>query len=220
MTAWIPAALAVVALVACGSDDRARTVALAESAVGVVAGGCSLTASVGSGVVVESEGHVATVAHTLRGADVVTVVDASGGEHEATVVAFDKDSDLAILEVPTLEAPALPIGAVELGEATVLVWDRNDGASVESVEVTKRLAITIVDIYVEDIVDRTGLELAGPIEIGYSGGGVVTGDGEVIGIVYANSREREGVGFATDSAELRDVFSQRSPSRVPNGRCP
>ncbi|MDX2378261.1 MAG: serine protease [Acidimicrobiia bacterium] len=211
--------LLAVAVAACGGDDGAAREQLAGAAVGIVAGGCSLVDTVGSGVVVEREGQIATVAHTIRGADEIAVVDADGRNHAATVVAFDADSDLAVLDAPTLRVAPLPIGDVELGEGSVLVWDRDAGTSAKQVDVVKRLRISIEDIYVENTVERTGLEVEGSIEIGDSGAAVVSEAGEVIGIVYANSRERDGVGFATDSAELRDVLSRRSLTEVPNGRC-
>jgi S1-C subfamily serine protease len=216
------AALLLSGATACAADDGDSVSAdeLRRSAVGVVAGGCSLTGSVGSGVVVEADGQVVTVAHTIRGASDVSVVDADGVEHPATIVAFDKDSDLAVLDAPTLEAAPLPVGDVGLGDADVLVWRRDEGSGAKAVEVVKRLRITIEDIYVDEIVERTGLELTGPIVIGDSGGGVVTAGGELIGIVYASSRERDDVGFATDSAEIRSVLASRSGAVVANGRCP
>ena len=223
LVALVLAALVFVAgVTACagGEGDAVSADEVRGSAVGVLAGGCSLTDSVGSGVVVEADGQVVTVAHTIRGASDVSVVDADGVEHPATVVAFDKDSDLAVLEAPSLEAAPLPVGDVGLGDAALLVWVRDEGSAAKAVEVVKRLRITIEDIYVDEIVERTGLELAGPIEIGDSGGGVVTASGEVIGIVYASSRERADVGFATDSTEIRSVLANRSGAAVANGRCP
>lgn len=187
--------------------------------MGVVAAGCSLVDQLGSGVVVQSVGQVVTVAHTVAGAAEITVIGADGSEHAATAVAFDKDSDLAVLDVPTLRAEPLPIGAVEIGPGSVLAWSRDGGTEAEPVDVVKRLRITIEDIYTEETVKRTGLEIAGAIEIGDSGGPIVTGDGDVIGIVYANSRERDGVGFATDADEIRNLLSSRSETPVPHGRC-
>lgn len=204
----------------CGDDSGPPSAdRRAASAVGIVGAGCSLVDQLGSGVVLQSAGQVVTVAHTIAGAAEITVVGADGTEHVATVSAFDKDSDLAVLDVPTLRAEPLKIGSVTTGPGNVLVWSRDGGTEARPVDVVKRLRITIEDIYTEEIVQRTGLEIAGQIEIGDSGGPVVTSDGDVIGIVYANSRERDGVGFATDSAEIRDVLSSRSETPVAHGRC-
>lgn len=221
MNRWLVAlaALAVGVGACSGGDDRPSADELAASAVGVVASGCALTDQVGSGVVLGAPGQVVTVAHTLRGASGVVVVDAGGTEHAATVVGFDKDSDLAVLAAPTVAAAPLPVGDVELGAGHLLAWSRDGGAVAREIDVVKRLTITIEDIYIDEIVERTGLEIAGPVGVGDSGGPVVTTDGEVIGIVYAASRERDAIGFATDAAEVRAVLAERSDEPVPTGRC-
>ena len=68
-------------------------------------------AQVGSGWVVAS-GRVATNAHVVAGSDSVNVsVQGTGRQREARVVAFDPRRDVAILDVPGLDAPRLPAGA-------------------------------------------------------------------------------------------------------------
>jgi S1-C subfamily serine protease len=206
------------AAVACGADDPAP---LAASGVGIIAEGCSLVAQLGSGVVL-GDGVVVTVAHTIAGATSVVVEDHEGTEHVAVVVAFDPDADLAVLDVPTLDSPPLAVGPVHIADATLLRWDRDDGVEAVGVEVSKRLEITIEDIYNDDIVQRSGLEVIGPVEPGDSGGPVVDSAGAVIGIVYANSRHRDGVGFATDVTEIERVLAavvDATNGPADNGRC-
>ena len=167
----------------------------------------------------ESAGRIVTVAHTIAGASEIAVVDSDGTEHIARVMAFDKDSDLAVLDAPTIGVEPLMLGAITVGPAYLFVWSRNGGTEAKPVEVLKRLRITIEDIYIDEIVQRTGLEIEGDVEIGDSGGAIVSDRGKVMGIVYANSRERGSVGFATDVAEIRDVLSSAAADPVPNGRC-
>ncbi len=102
-----------------GTGPAGSPFALTASGVGVIAEGCSLVANLGSGVVVERSAQVATAAHTVRGASMLTVVDAEGRQHPASVTSFDKDSDLALLDVPTLSAPPLSIGTAPVGPATL-----------------------------------------------------------------------------------------------------
>jgi S1-C subfamily serine protease len=227
---------ALVALTGCASDGpdmadtasetspvesaAADTASLVASGVGVIAEGCSMVASLGSGVVVERSGQVATAAHTVRGASMLTVVDAEGREHPASVTSFDKDSDLALLDVPTLSAPPLGIGTARVGPATLITWRRSDGVTQQLVDVTRLLKINIEDIYTDEVVQRTGLEVDGDVIVGQSGGPVVDASGEVIGIIYATSKDRDAVGFATDHTELRELIEARSPGGVVNGQCP
>jgi S1-C subfamily serine protease len=218
---------ALVALTGCAADgpDMADTASgtgpvLVASGVGVIAEGCSMVASLGSGVVVERSGQVATAAHTVRGASTLTVVDAEGQEHPASVTSFDKDSDLALLDVPTLTAPPLRIGTARVGPATLITWRRSDGVTQQLVGVTRLLKINIEDIYSDEVVQRTGLEVDGNVIVGQSGGPVVDAGGEVIGIIYATSKDRDAVGFATDHTELRELIETRSAGDVANGQCP
>jgi S1-C subfamily serine protease len=214
--AWV--AIALVATTSCG-DDRADIDDLRRSGVGIVAEGCGLTAQLASGVVLERTGQVITVAHAIAGATGISVVDHTGNAHSATVRAFDKDRDLAVLDVPALDAPALDLASAEIGPAGILTWTRDDGVVYDAVEVTKHLEITIEDIYIEETVERNGIEIAGDIRIGDSGGPVLSSTGDVVGTIYANSRDRDEVGFATDASELEAVLNDASDVDVANGRC-
>ncbi len=217
------AALALVgaaALNACASDDAdSPPPDVSASTVGVLATGCGPSASAGSGVALGAPGQVVTVAHTVAGATAITVIDATGSEWPAQVVAIDTAADLAVLSVADFTAPPLVTGDVRLGDATAHRWSLDAGVGDQSVEVTKRLAITINDIYGEQSVQRSGIEIAGDVEVGDSGGPVVTPDGTVIGIVYARSRTRASTGFATDATEIERVLATASSVPANTGRC-
>lgn len=217
-TVVVGCAALVIASCAASSDQQSRP-DFSQSAVGIVAEGCSLVAQLGSGVVLQVEGQVVTAAHPIKGATAITVIDSDGKEHGATVRAFNKDSDLAVLDAPTLTADPLPLGDPVIGSGTLLVWSREDGTVATPIDIVKRLRITIEDIYVEETVHRGGLEIAGEVKIGDSGGAIVTSSGEVSGIIYASSRERDGIGFATDTVEIQNVLSARSDTPVDNGHC-
>lgn len=216
----------LVAMSACGSGtiEQANvttpSAAPIESGVGVIAEGCSLVAQLGSGVIATEPGRVVTAAHTIAGALTITVVDASGTDHAATVVSFDKDTDLAALDVPTLTGAPLDLAtSMGLGAGSFISWSRDDGVSVRQVEITRRLVVTIEDIYVDETVERSAIEIVGDIRVGDSGGGVIDGRGDLVGIVYANSRGRANVGFASDMTEVGALLASTDPRSVDNGRC-
>lgn len=203
----IVAALVLAALAGCQPDATPDVI---ESGVGVVAEGCAgPTGVVGSGITIDRGGQVATVAHTVAGATSITVIDPRGNEFPATVSAFDKDADLALLEVPGLATPPLAVGQARIDDATAVVWSPDGGVRPVAVKVTKRLSITIEDIYVEEEVHRSGLELAGDIAVGDSGGAVTNEAGDVVGIIYARSRPRPRTAFATDHLELERLLIER-----------
>lgn len=211
-------AVAVMAA-SCASEHRPGDAELRSSGVGIVAEGCGLTAQLASGVVLDRPGQVVTVAHAIAGATSISVVDHADVVYPATVRAFDKDRDLAVLDVPGLDAPALDLAPGAVGPGATLTWSRDDGVTDDEVNVTKLLAVTIEDIYVEEIVERRAVEVRGDIRVGDSGGAVLSSQGDVIGIIYAHSRTRDGVGFATDSSELDVLLGTMSDTPVANGRC-
>jgi S1-C subfamily serine protease len=192
-------------LVSCsGSGSGGATAdpaSLLESAVGVEATGCSLVASIGSGVVLADD-TVVTTAHTVAGADAIVVVGADGVRHDAALVGFDPDADLAVLAVDGLDVEPLPLGPAERGATGwVLAWHPDVGMHTEPMTVTKEIRVTIEDIYIDRIVQRDAIEVAADIEHGDSGAAVVSDDGTVVGVVYATSRER-AAGFAVDDGEV------------------
>lgn len=204
---FVFAAVTVLALLGCQGDATPDVV---ESGVGIVAEGCAgLATDFGSGMTVETSGQVVTTAHIVAGATSITVIDSLGNEFRATITAFDADADLALLDVPGLATPPLMVGEAQVDDATAVVWSPDEGVRPVPVMVTKLLSITIEDIYVEDEVHRSGLELVGEISVGDSGGAVVDDAGEVVGIIYARSRQRDGTAFATDHNELVRLLSER-----------
>lgn len=212
------AAIAALAT-SCASQHRPDDADLRLSGVGIVAQGCALTAQLASGVVVDRPGQVVTVAHAIAGASSISVVDHAYNVYPATVRAFDKDRDLAVLDVPGLAVPALGRAPGAVGPGGTLTWSRDGGVTYDEARVSRRLAVTIEDIYVEEIVERRGIEVRGDVNVGDSGGAVLSPTGDVIGIIYAQSRTRNGVGFATDSSELDALLRTMPDTSVANGRC-
>ena len=61
--------------------------------------------SLGSGVIVDHEGHIVTNHHVIANADEIRVQLADGRVAEAKIVGSDPDTDLAVLQID-LEEPA------------------------------------------------------------------------------------------------------------------
>ena len=225
------------AMCGCASDDPAPPIGvdgpadaerLIRSGVGIRASGCSLVDQLGSGIAVGDARTIVTAAHTVAGARRLAVETSEGRTITADLVAFDPDRDLAVLRTSAPSGASGDVGLeladVTRGDATVVVWDPDAGVSAAEVDVTRRLAITIEDIYVEREVRRSGLEIAGESVVGDSGAGVVDGDGNVIGSVYAAARDRDLVGFAVDRDEVDSVLAAADAAaaegrELDRGRC-
>jgi S1-C subfamily serine protease len=144
----------------------------------------------GSGVVL-SQGQVLTNAHNLRG-DQATVTFADGRTAEGRVAGRDIDGDLAVIEVDTGEAPALPwAGEAAPGIGTPVFGLANPGG--------RGLRVTFGFVSGVDRSFRgprgrriTGsLEHTAPLLPGSSGGPVVDAGGQLLGI----NTNRLGEGF-------------------------
>lgn len=182
---------------------KATVVAAAErSVVQVIGSGCGGRVE-GSGFVV-APGVVVTNAHVVAGVRGVSVLDSAGG-HSATVVHFDPDEDLAVLEVSALQAPALATesGVVAPGAAGVVLGYPGGGPLREAgaVVLDEKIAVG-QNIYARGTVSRAIYEVASDIEPGNSGGPLITAGGRVAGIVFAKSVSQNRVGYALVWSEV------------------
>ena len=144
----------------------------------------------GSGIVL-AEGRVLTNAHNVRG-DEVTVTFADGRTADGTVAGHDIDGDLAVIEVDTAGAPALPWAAdspPELGMAVFAL--ANPGG--RGLRVTFGFVSGIERTFRGPRGRRiTGtLEHTAPLLPGSSGGPVLNAAGQLLGI----NTNRLGEGF-------------------------
>jgi serine protease Do len=143
----------------------------------------------GSGIVL-GEGRVLTNAHNVRGSK-VTVTFADGHTAEGTVTGTDVDGDLAVVEVETGPAPALPWAADAPAIGTPVFALANPGG--------RGLRVTFGFVSGVDRSFRgprgvriTGsLEHTAPLLPGSSGGPVLNAAGQLLGI----NTNRLGEGF-------------------------
>ena len=145
---------------------------------------------VGSGVVF-GEGRVLTNAHNVRG-DQVTVTFADGRTAEGSVVGHDIDADLAVIDVDTGGAPALPwADGTAPGVGTPVFALSNPGG--RGLRVTFGFVSGIERTFRGPRGRRiTGsLEHTAPLLPGSSGGPVLDAGGQLLGI----NTNRLGEGF-------------------------
>jgi S1-C subfamily serine protease len=145
---------------------------------------------VGSGVVL-AEGRVLTNAHNVRG-DQVTVTFADGRTAEGSVAGHDIDADLAVIDVDTGGAPALPWAAgAAPGVGTPVFALSNPGG--RGLRVTFGFVSGIERTFRGPRGRRISgsLEHTAPLLPGSSGGPVLDAGGQLLGI----NTNRLGEGF-------------------------
>jgi S1-C subfamily serine protease len=204
-------------------DPRARAIAaVAEaSTVRVVANTCNLQSS-GTGFAI-APGYVVTNAHVIAGGRTIRV-NGMGGTHDATAVLFDPDFDIALLAVPTLRAPALRLAAddPERGSVAAALGFPNGGPlRIVAAAVAGDYDAIGRDIYASKRVQRHILEIRADIERGNSGGPLMLANGTVGGVVFAEARSDDDVGYAlapTDVSErVAPAIGRTAP--VVTGTC-
>jgi uncharacterized membrane protein required for colicin V production len=204
-------------------DPRARAIAaVAEvSTLRVVAGTCGLQSS-GSGFVI-APGYVVTNAHVIAGGRTIRVTGTTG-THDAVAVLFDSDLDVALLHVPSLQAPALRFAVrdPERGAAGAALGYPNGGPlRIVAAAVAGSYRAPGRDIYATKRVERQILEIRADIERGNSGGPLMLADGTVGGVVFAEARTDDDVGYAlspTDVATRVEAWVGRETA-VTTGAC-
>ncbi|MEO8267712.1 MAG: trypsin-like peptidase domain-containing protein [Ilumatobacteraceae bacterium] len=192
----------------------ATSVTLTESAVQVIANGCSSIEVHGAGMMV-APGRIATVAHVVAGA---TSVEVRGvhGTAEATISYFDPILDVAVLKVGTAVARPVPIGDASPGDRGEVVVYRDEGPVELPVDVQRLVNIRTADIYGQGRHIRPGYELTLDIHAGDSGAVVVI-DSHAVALVWATSRQAAARAWAMRASLLSDHLSGDAP--VDNGEC-
>jgi len=157
----------------------------------------------GSGMIIDAQGHILTNYHVAGGASKLEVTLADGSKYLATLVGGDPKTDLAVIRIQAKEKlPYVAFGdsdKVEVGEWVVAI-----GAP-RALEKTVTQGI-VSATHRRGITDPTGyqdfIQTDAAINPGNSGGPLMNLYGEVIGVNAAIATESggfEGIGFTIPS---------------------
>jgi len=175
----------------------------------------------GSGFVLNGRGEIATNAHVvtagrgraIREAREVYVAFADGNQVQATIVGFDPNADVALLRI---EPGDLTLRPLPLGTAQDLKVGSPVAAIGSPFGEPQSLSVGVVSATNRSIRSLTGFEIAGAIQTdaainhGNSGGPLVNGAGEVLGInsqIQSTSGGGEGVGYAVPADTVRRTLA-------------
>ncbi len=165
-------------------------------------------ASLGSGVIVSSDGYIITNNHVIARADEIKVLLADKRELTGKVVGTDPKSDLAIVKINAKNLPTLPWGdsdKLEVGEYVLAIgnpFGLNQTVTLGIVSAVGRANVGIADY--EDFIQTDAA-----INPGNSGGALINARGELIGIntaIFTRSGGYMGIGFAVPSNMARAVM--------------
>jgi serine protease Do len=168
--------------------------------------------ALGSGVIVQADGHILTNHHVVDGAEDIKVDLASRRTYSATLVGSDAPSDLAVLKISAGGLPVLQLGnsdGVRVGDVCLAVGNPlGVGESVTAGIISaKGRATGLSDGSFQDF-----LQTDAPINQGNSGGALVNTRAELIGInsqiLSPSGGGNIGIGFAIPSNMAKSVMDQ------------
>ncbi|HEY8999253.1 MAG TPA: MarP family serine protease [Candidatus Saccharimonadales bacterium] len=191
------------------------------SVVKIVGNGCGGIVE-GSGFVA-GNGLVATNAHVVAGVAHPEVLDGNG-MHDATVVWFDPNLDFAVLRVSNLKGAPLTIDtkAASNGTAAAVLGYPGDGSfTAGAALVLEQFEAVGRNIYNQGQTTRSVYSIKATVRPGNSGGPLVEKDGDVIGVVFAESTTNNQVGYALAANAVHSELAQASSrtAAVGTGAC-
>jgi len=168
--------------------------------------------SLGSGVVVSSDGIIVTNNHVIEHARQIAITTADGKRHKGTFVGTDPTTDIAVVRVEGAgkDLPALRWGdssKAAVGEYVLAIgnpFQLNQTVTMGIISATGRSNVGIVDY--EDFIQTDAA-----INPGNSGGALVNTRAELIGIntaIYSETGGYQGIGFAVPANLAKKVVDQ------------
>jgi serine protease Do len=172
----------------------------------------------GSGVIVDRDGYILTNNHVLEGGVLINVRFSDDSHREARIVGIDEARDLAVLQVNELDLPSVEWGNSDTTTVGAPVWavgspfglhgsitfgiisskHRGD-LSESSYQYTNRIQSQYSDLIQSDVA----------VNPGNSGGPLVNGQGQLIGINTAILGEwYRGVSFSIPSNLVKEIYEE------------
>jgi len=172
---------------------------------------------VGSGVIIDGQGHVVTNNHVITldsgtPSSNITVTFSGGKTVPAQIAGRDAATDLAVLKVDTSAANVRPAtfgsaSSLVVGETVVAIGYALDLPGTPSVTrgVLSALSRTIQE---QQSTISPALQTDASINPGNSGGPLVDGSGDVIGINTAAAQNAQNIGFAISVDLVQPIVKQ------------
>ena len=170
----------------------------------------------GSGFVIEPDGQILTNYHVIQSAERIMVKFSDGRSLHARVLGIDPDTDIALIKVDAKNLPIAPMGDSEtlrVGEWVCAIGNPLAYEHTVTVGVVSYLGRKLFDSSLDNYIQTDAA-----INFGNSGGPLINGQGEVVGINSAISQRASNIGFAVPINEARSILSQlRTEGRVTRG---
>ena len=166
--------------------------------------------SLGSGVIVSSQGLILTNHHVIESADEIEIALADGRTMPARVVGTDPETDLAVLKVNVKDLPAITFARPEkinVGDVVLAIGNPFGVGQTVTQGIISALGRNHLGINTFENFIQTDA----PINPGNSGGALIDTEGNLVGVnsaIYSRSGGSMGIGFAIPVSLAKQVMEQ------------
>src|SRR5689334_21903177 len=166
-------------------------------------------AGAGSGFIFSSDGMIFTNCHVVNGAEKIMVSLLNENEIEATLVGKDPDTDLAILKIYSEGYSVAKLGDAEtlqIGQLVIAIGNPLGYQHTVTTGVVSALGRTLRSqngMLVDNVIQSDAA-----LNLGNSGGPMITTDGEAVGVNTAIIQGAQGLSFSVDINTAKEVASQ------------
>ncbi len=179
-----------------------------------------VTEGAGSGVIYSQDGYIITNNHVIDGASNIYVTLTNGEHYNATLVACDAKSDLAVIKIDAQGLQAAILGNSEnISVGQICIAIGNPMGTLGGTVTAGIISALSREVTIGNV-PMTLMQINVAISPGNSGGGLFNSNGDLIGIVNAKSVSQnvEGIGFAIPVDVVRDVVQQLIEQGYVTGR--
>lgn len=169
-----------------------------------------IESSLGSGVILNTQGYILTNNHVIAKADEIEVALYDGRSTKAKIIGTDPDTDLAVLKIDIPDLHSITLGhskGLRVGDVVLAIGNPfGVGQTVTSgiVSATGRNMLGI-NTY------ENFIQTDAAINPGNSGGALIDASGNLIGIntaIFSKSGGSQGIGFAIPIALAKDILQE------------
>jgi len=163
--------------------------------------------SLGSGFIIDKDGHIVTNNHVVENADQIKVILKDGEEYDARVIGRDPNTDLALIKIKSgTDFPVLKFGssdALKVGQWVVAIGSPFGLEHTVTAGIVSAKGRVIGSGPYDDFIQTDA-----SINPGNSGGPLINLKGEVVGINTAIVAGGQGIGFAIPVDLAKGIIKQ------------
>ncbi len=164
--------------------------------------------SVGSGIIISSDGYILTNNHVVGDATKIRVTFVGEKEYEAEIIGTDPPTDVALIKIPAENLPFIQIGEsdrLRVGDQVMAIGNPFGVGQTVTLGIVSALGRNIGLMDYSDLIQTDA-----SINPGNSGGALVNMQGELVGMnaaMMSRSGGSQGIGFAIPTSMAMQIVA-------------